>query len=398
MFDANTQLLRLRSLTALRPLLALPGLQALQTLLAELRAAEPDALTLLDSYGALLTAIRGRDRSLGGWLSRQLALEPTPLGEAVAAGREDAALLAAGVRDLEILNEIAQWDGAALLAAMAPHTQGAEAGMLGWAAQTLPEMESLLAGWRCNGVGRFAAGQAFRYDRGELQPVRNTDPISQEDMTGYDWQRQQVLQNTRALVNGQRSNNVLLYGDSGTGKSALIKSLIHEPDFARLRLIEVDKASFGALPALLRLCGSQSQAFIVFLDDISFEPEDPAYGALKSALEGGLEPCAPNVRIYATSNRRHMVKELHSDRSGDQLHIRETIQEQTSLAERFGLKLPYLAMSKPEYLAMVRFMAQREGIIDPQLEARANQWELEHAGRTPRVARQFVDALHAGTV
>ena len=159
-------------------------------------------------------------------------------------------------------------------------------------------------------------------------------------MTGYEWQRQQVLQNTRALVQGQRANNVLLYGDSGTGKSALIKSLIHEPDLAQLRLVEVDKASFGDLPALLRLCGSQSQVFVIFLDDISFEPEDPAYGALKSALEGGLEPCAGNVRIYATSNRRHMVKELHSDRSGDQLHIRETIQEQTSLAERLASSCP----------------------------------------------------------
>ena len=398
MLNAYVQLLRLRSLTALRPILDLPGMQALQTLLSELSQRKPAALTLLDSYGALLSAIRSEDCSLGAYLARHLALEPTPLGEAVAAGTEDEALLNAGARDLAILNEVALLDSTALLTAMSAFTQGIEAGMLGWTAEPLPTMDALLDSWRCNGVGQFAVGQAFRYDRGELQQVRKADPIRQVDMTGYEWQRQQVLQNTRALVNGQRANNVLLYGDSGTGKSALIKSLIHEPDFARLRLIEVDKASFGALPALLRLCGSQSQVFIVFLDDISFEPEDPAYGALKSALEGGLEPCAPNVRIYATSNRRHMVKELHSDRSGDQLHIRETIQEQTSLAERFGLKLPYLAMSKPEYLAMVHFMAEREGIEDPQMDAKANQWELEHAGRTPRVARQFVDALHAGTV
>ena len=398
MFDAKVQLLHLRSLTALRPMLDLPGLQALQALLSELTAPAPEALKLLDSYGALLSAIRAEHYSLGQYLAEHLALTPTPLGAAVASGHEDEALLAAGKRDLTILNGLTQLDSTVFLETMVPYTQGAEAGMLGWEADSLPALADLISGWRCNGVGVFAAGQAFRYDHGQLHRVLSADPISQEDMTGYEWQRQQVLQNTRALVQGQRANNVLLYGDSGTGKSALIKSLIHEPDLAQLRLVEVDKASFGDLPALLRLCGSQSQVFVIFLDDISFEPEDPAYGALKSALEGGLEPCAGNVRIYATSNRRHMVKELHSDRSGDQLHIRETIQEQTSLAERFGLKLPYLAMTKPEYLAMVHFMAAREGIEDPSIDAKANQWELEHAGRTPRVVRQFIDALHAGTV
>lgn len=398
MFDARTWNLRLHSLTALRPVLDCPGMQALTALLSELAQPSPEPVRLLDAYGALTAQVISQGRTLGGYLTARLALEPTPLGTAIAGVTADWALLTAGARDLALLDELARLEGTALLQAMAPHTGGAERGMLTWTAQPLPTMEELCARWQRDGVGQFAAGQAFRLEQGVLQLVGRTDPISQEDMTGYEWQREQVLQNTRALLNGRRANNVLLYGDSGTGKSALIKSLVNEPGFGRLRLIEVEKGSFDRLPWLLRLCAGQSQAFVVFLDDISFEPEDPAYGALKSALEGGLEPCGENVRIYATSNRRHMVKELHSDRSGDQLHIRETIQEQTSLAERFGLKLPYLAMTKPEYLAMVQFLAARAGVTDPQLEAKANQWELEHAGRTPRVARQFIDALLAGTV
>lgn len=399
MFEAKWELLRLHSLTALREMLFLPGMQALQLLLTELSAAEPKPLVLLDSYGTLLKEVcSAGEESLGGWLAHRLMLEVTTLGEAVATNRESTRLIEAGKRDWNILAELAAWDSSLLLQAMKPYTRGAEEGVLGWDAQPLPALSVLMERWRCNGVGCFAAGQAFRYERGELQLVRAVDPICQMDMIGYDWQRQQVLQNTRALVQRQHANNVLLYGDSGTGKSALIKSLIHEPEFARLRLIEVDKASMDRLPSLLRLCGRQSQVFIVFLDDISFESEDPAYGALKSALEGGLEPCAPNVRIYATSNRRHMVRELQSDRTGEPIHLRESIQEQTSLAERFGIKLPYLALSKPEYLEMVRFLARREGVADPQLEAKANQWELEHAGRTPRVARQFIDAIRAGTV
>ena len=217
-------------------------------------------------------------------------------------------------------------------------------------------------------------------------------------MIGYETQRNAVIENTRVMLAGKPTNNVLLYGDSGTGKSATVKSLINMPEFYNLRLIEIAKNSLDELTELVRLVGRHTQKFILYIDDLSFEQEDKGFSALKTALEGGLERRPDNVAIYVTSNRRHMIRESFSDRQGDDVHAKETLEERTSLSERFGLRLAYLSLDKQKYTSMVLEMCRRLELpyTEEQLRVEANRWEIRHGGRTPRVAMQLVEKL-AGT-
>ena len=256
--------------------------------------------------------------------------------------------------------------------------------------------EEIFASYQQSGCGKFALGKAFHWEKGNLTQVKEPDALRPEDMIGYDYQRKAVIQNTLALHNGNLTNNVLLYGDSGTGKSATVKSLIRIPEFYNLRIIEIAKNSLDELTDLIEMLSHHTQKFIIYIDDLSFEKEDKGFSALKTALEGGLARRPNNVAIYATSNRRHMVKESFSERSGDEVHIKETIEERTSLSERFGLRLAYLALDKVKYTNMVLDMCHRLNIplTDDQIRMEANRWEIQHGGRTPRVAVQLVEKLH----
>lgn len=215
-------------------------------------------------------------------------------------------------------------------------------------------------------------------------------------MLGYELQRDQVIANTRALLEGKAVNNVLLFGDSGTGKSATVKSLLAIPGFDQLRLIEVQKEGLADMPRLIRTLGGRRLKFILFIDDLAFDQDDTTYSVMKTILEGGLEKRPVNVAIYATSNRRHLVRQTFSDRAGDEVDASETIQEKTSLAERFGLRIPYLALNQAEYLELIERMAALHGVtVDRQkLRADALQWAMRHPGRTPRTAKQFIASLH----
>ena len=202
-------------------------------------------------------------------------------------------------------------------------------------------------------------------------------------------------ENTRALMAGQRVNNVLLYGESGTGKSAAVKSLLGQPGLEGLRIIEVDKEELGQLHELIRTLGHRPQKFILFIDDLAFDKDDKTYSALKTILEGGLERRPANVAVYATSNRRHLVRETFSDRAGDEVDATETIQEKTSLSERFGLRIPYLALDQKQYLELVEALAAQAGLTLERdaLRSQAVRWEMRHPGRTPRTAQQFIASL-----
>ena len=215
-------------------------------------------------------------------------------------------------------------------------------------------------------------------------------------MMGYEPQREEVISNTRALVEGKTVNNVLLYGDSGTGKSATVKSLLQVKGFEDLRLIEIDKDDLAALPTLIRALRGRRQKFILFIDDLAFDRDDKTYSALKTILEGGLEKRPENVAVYATSNRRHLVRQTFSDRAGDEVDRKETIGEKTSLSERFGVRVAFLPLNKTDYLNLVDRMAQQEGVTLEReaLHAQALTWEMYHPGRTPRTVRQFFDSLH----
>ncbi|NLF34899.1 MAG: ATP-binding protein [Clostridiales bacterium] len=359
-----------------------------------------DGLAALERYTALFYSLRSAGYTdLRGWLWDALRYEDAPYPAALERDQADPALEAAARRDVETFSRLAGMDGARLidrLAALLPGEYAAVvAGLPRWTAGAPLSFDALKAHYGAHGAGLFARYRAFLWKGGALISVPDPDYVSQTDLVGYEWQRAEVINNTRMLMEGKLVNNILLYGDSGTGKSATVKALLAVPDLEALRLIEVEKEGLAALPALIRTLGGRRQKFVLFIDDLAFDQDDQTYSALKTILEGGLEKRPVNVAIYATSNRRNLVRQTFSDREGDEVDAVETIHEKTSLAERFGLRIPYLSMNKQEFLAAVDQMADRHGIDMPRsrLHAEALKWEMHHHGRTPRVARQFILSL-----
>lgn len=255
------------------------------------------------------------------------------------------------------------------------------------------------------GVGLFGLNKAFRIrnidGRIELMPISNTQEVRLSDLVGYELQKKKLLDNTRAFVDGRSANNVLLYGDSGTGKSTAIKAILNEFYMEGLRMIEIYKHQFKDLSELLALIKDRNYRFVIYMDDLSFEEFETEYKYLKAVIEGGLEIKPDNVLIYATSNRRHIIRENWNDRSdmeytGD-LHRSDTIQEKLSLVSRFGITINFSAPLKDEYMNIVYTLARRNGIMmdENQLYAEANKWELAHGGRSGRTAQQFINYLLA---
>ena len=246
------------------------------------------------------------------------------------------------------------------------------------------------------GYGMFARHHVFMLDgEGRLTPVRHPDPQHLADLPGYEREREKILANTRGLLAGLPANNVLLYGDAGTGKSSAVKAIANEYAPQGLRLVEVKKNQLYLLPDLMDQLAANPLKFILFIDDLSFASNDDNFAALKAILEGSAGGRAGNIAVYATSNRRHLVRQTFSDRAGDEVDRTETIAEKTSLSERFGLRIPYLAVNKAEFLDMVERMAGLYGVTMDRdaLRAEAVKFEMHHPGRTPRTARQFIASL-----
>ena len=388
----------LRGVSAYKQLTGAPELALMGQLLDALEAGRGEEA--LDRYTQLFYTLKeGNYAGLGAWLWDALRYRTSPYARRVEEGREDPVLTAAARRDVETLGRLAALDSRVLVDAMAARLPRAYepvcAALPGWEPAAPFSFEALTAFYRTHGAGLFAQYRAFLWEGGELRPVADPDSPGPEEMLGYRRQREQVQANTRAMLEGRAVNNVLLYGESGTGKSATVKSLLALPGFENLRLIEVQKEELADLPDLIRALAGRKPKFILFIDDLAFDQDDRTYSALKTILEGGLEKRPANVAIYATSNRRHLVRQTFSDRAGDEVDAFETIQEKTSLAERFGLRIPYLALSKAEYLDMVEAMAARAGIAmdREELRAEAVKWEMHHPGRTPRIVRQFIASL-----
>ena len=336
---------------------------------------------------------------LGDWLWDWLRYNETPYSQLIDQGKSDPALENAARRDVETLVLLAQTDCDRFIDAMKP-LLGNEfapvlAGLPRWRAAAPFDFDSLTQFYKDHGAGEFAKYRAFLWEDGMLVPVADPDCPKPEDLLGYEHQRGQVEQNTRLMLAGRQANNVLLFGDGGTGKSATVKSMLYLPGMEDLRLIEVEKENLTGMPELIRSLAGRRQKFILFIDDLAFDQDDKTYSALKTILEGTLEKRPANVAIYATSNRRHLVRQTFADRAGDEVDTFETISEKTALAERFGLRIPYLTMNKAGYLALVDHLAAQAGISMDRdaLHAQAMTWEIRHAGRTPRVARQFVASL-----
>lgn len=258
--------------------------------------------------------------------------------------------------------------------------------------------------YRQYGYGVFAANRAFRIQREaggavDFLPISNVDRVMLDDLLGYELQKRELRRNTEAFLAGKPANNVLLYGDAGTGKSTSVKALINEYYDQGLRMIEIYKHQFRDLSAVLAAIKNRNYRFIIFIDDLSFEENEVEYKFLKAVIEGGVETRPDNVLIYATSNRRRLIRETWNDRTdmehhGD-IHRSDTVEEKLSLASRFGVAINYNVPNKREYQEIVKALARRQGIRmdEAELLARANTWEVRHSGFSGRTARQFVDYL-----
>lgn len=267
------------------------------------------------------------------------------------------------------------------------------------------EMYDIITGfYKEYGVGKFGLNKAFRVndDNKEeefLIPITATSDVQLEDLIGYDLQKQKLIANTEAFVNGRMANNVLLYGDAGTGKSTSIKAILNRYYSQGLRMIEVYKHQFKDLQRIITEVKNRNYRFIIYMDDLSFEEFEIEYKYLKAVIEGGLETKPENVLIYATSNRRHLIKETWSDRndrSDDEMHRSDTVQEKLSLVARFGVAIGYLKPSHQEYLHIVRELAKKYPQItltEEELALKANQWELRSGGASGRTAQQFINYL-----
>lgn len=252
------------------------------------------------------------------------------------------------------------------------------------------------------GVGKFGLNKAFRVlhnsNKVELEPIKNTDDIRLDDLVGYEIQKEKLIQNTESFVEGKKANNCLLFGDSGTGKSTSIKAILNQYYAQGLRMIEIYKHQFKDLSAVIAQIKNRNYKFIIYMDDLSFEEFEVEYKYLKAVIEGGLETKPDNVLIYATSNRRHLIRETWSDRSDmsqDELHRSDTMQEKLSLVARFGVTISYTKPSQKEYFEIVKVLAQKQNIdlSEEELYAKANQWELSHGGISGRTAQQFINYL-----
>ncbi len=254
----------------------------------------------------------------------------------------------------------------------------------------------LAAYHRKNGYGIFSRYKAFTFKEGHLQGITATDPITLYDLKGYDDERGQVVENTLHFLNGLPANNVLLYGDRGTGKSSTVHAILNEYASRGLRMVEVSKSEIQLLGVLREIIADCPLKFIIFIDDLSFDSYDDSFGSLKAMLEGSLSGKNENALIYATSNRRHLIKEKFSDREND-INRNDVMQEQLSLSDRFGLVITFINPGRKLYLEIVRRLAddRKLQIPEEELYTEAERWATKKGGRSPRFARQLIDRLES---
>ena len=264
------------------------------------------------------------------------------------------------------------------------------------AAQSPQELlERLVDHYAKLGSGLLAKYIAFRFD-GELAGIPDSDKSTFDEIVGMDHQKTVLIDNTKAFIEGKFANNVLLFGDRGTGKSSSVKALLNMFQKDGLRVIELPKSAITKIPQLTKRLAASPHKYILFLDDLTFERHDTEYRALKIAMEGQLQASAGNVLVYATSNRRHLIRETWADRDGGEVHVNDNKQEMLSLAERFGISLFFPAPDSKQYIEIVRVLLERNGIeMTDEISKAAVRWEMNYGGKSGRCAKQFVaDFMH----
>ena len=383
--------LRLRSLVIFRSLLEDPVLKGLSAMLSALDRPEKEQI---DAYADFVSRLFDRQTNLTQYLESAVLESDTIYVRRLAQGLPVPDTLRQSVdNELDTLQALSQLTAGQVRDDMAytGYLPAWEVSAGDLQARYLARMQNL----HTVGYGLFSRHPMFVLSESGIVPVLLPDPIRLSDLKQYQLQRDAVKRNTQALLRAKPAANALLYGDAGTGKSSTVKALVNEFFHEGLRLIEVRKRQFDRIPALMESLSRNPLKFIVFIDDLSFASDNDDYNALKAVLEGSVSARTSNTVIYATSNRRHLVRESFSDRAGDDIHLNETIQELSSLSERFGLAVAFMEPDQENYLRIVRQLKAQFAIDigDEELEKLALQFAFARSGRSPRVARQFIESL-----
>lgn len=407
MNNVNRTKLLLSSLSVFRGIMKRSVVKAYYKLLLSLDS-EPDEF--LNAYGDFYSLIseRGFSNRLAYAMTEAALFDENCFTRAAAAGKYDtlpdnvlkavkrdceAILAASSLASEEVLNAYKYYDEIKEIADSLPRW---EAGDCAPSFKMFDgSLKNVARYYKENGCGIFARYKAFIWRDGDIQPVLHPDRIDMDSFTGYEIQRDMVVNNTKSFIEGKSCNNCLLYGDKGTGKSSTVKAIANEFRKDGLRIVEIPKERLIDFPILVDKIAALPMKFIIFIDDLSFQKQDQSYTTLKAVLEGGLAARPDNALIYATSNRRHLVKESFSDRTDDDVNTRDNMQESLSLSDRFGLAVCYSIPTKKEFVDIVIALARQRGIdmSDKELEMGAERFALSRGGRSPRCAKQYVESL-----
>jgi predicted AAA+ superfamily ATPase len=394
--------------------------KAFLNLLQTIRYTDADGRDCLQAYGNYFQALASSHQTWEEYLMKQILTVDNPfskLAQQEEFSKLPSALVVAVQHDLQVLQSLYECNSAILSewVQMATHlpispvvwyrepeTLGMESGLM----TSIPQLDNwgeavadLATYYQQYGTGLFAKYRAFRWQDGQLLGIANTDSVNLSTLVGYEWQKDALVKNTEFLLLGETALHVLLYGSRGSGKSSLVKALLNEYSHRNLRLIEVSKSELPDLPKIVELLPGVPQKFIIFVDDLSFEEDDNSFKAMKVVLEGNVTARPENVVVYATSNRRHLIREYFTDRpapkDNNEVHGWDTMQEKLSFSDRFGLTLTFEAADQKTYLQIVQHLAANINISPEDLEYKALQWATRHNGRSGRTARQFIDFLKA---
>ncbi|MGF1673406.1 MAG: ATP-binding protein [Rivularia sp. (in: cyanobacteria)] len=397
--------------------------KAFLDLLQTIRYPNAEARDCLQAYGYFFKTLALHNQNWEEYLICQILVDENPFSTQAQLALESLplALIAAAKHDLQALQSfhecsvacLSEWVQSVAHLPILPivwyveqqKTVANEQLLLIEKLRILPDwrdaVEDLTVFYRNYGTGIFAEYKALRWQQGEFIGIRHPDPVKLNELVGYESQKQALVKNTEFLLSGQLALHVLLYGSRGSGKSSLVKALLNEYAHLNLRLIEVAKSELKDLPQIVELLWNKPQKFIIFVDDLSFEDSDDTFKAFKVVLEGSLTARSQNVVVYATSNRRHLIREFFADRpqpkDSDEVNAWDTVQEKLSFSDRFGLTLTFEPASQNAYLQIVQHLIQlsKIEISTEELKHQALQWATRHNGRSGRTARQFVDFLKA---
>ena len=385
---------QLRSLVIFRNILSDPVISRLQVLLD---ADTSDTASCVDAYCDFAAALFARGDDLSAYLLN-LIMEDENIYMLQSCGSTPVSPFLAEclTHELAFLQQLGAFDGSVIRESLdfSGYLPRWKNGHNDYARAYHERIASI----HSRGYGIFAKYRMFTVKDGQLIPVRHPDPQTLEQLPGYERERAKVIANTEALLAGQPANNVLLYGDAGTGKSSTVKAIANAYFDRGLRLVEVKKNQLYQIPDITEALSRNPLKFILFIDDLSFSSNDNDFAALKAILEGSVNGHSGNFVVYATSNRRHLIKESWDDRTGSDLHEGDTRQELMSLSARFGLTVTFFRPDKDRYLDIVHKLAAQYGIDIPQaqLDIRAEAHATRNGGRSPRAAKQFIELTKAG--